>query len=197
MIDFTLTEQQDQLRKQAAAFSSGILSKARNLYEQHDTQATRFQSTRPLYAEAVKCGMIKGQIPAALGGGAGPMIDAAILVEEIYATDPSTALTVLGTGLGLTPLILAGSKEQQERLLKPFLSGEGDPLASLVHSEPQGTANWLEKGAKGLQTVAKKDGDDWIVNGEKVNLIDSRRMSVSLMTVALDDQQWWMEWRGR
>jgi alkylation response protein AidB-like acyl-CoA dehydrogenase len=54
--------------------------------------------------------------------------------------------------------------------LKPFLSGEGEPLASLVHSEPTGTANWLQKGGKGLQTVARKDGDDWVINGEKVLL---------------------------
>jgi alkylation response protein AidB-like acyl-CoA dehydrogenase len=52
--------------------------------------------------------------------------------------------------------------------LKPFLSGEGEPLASLVHSEPGGTANYLEKGGKGLQTTARKEGDDWIVNGDKV-----------------------------
>lgn len=169
MIDFTLTEQQEQLRQNSATFKTQVLSRARGLYEKHSTQAARFQSTRPLYAEAVKYGMIRGQIPAALGGGAGLLVDAAIIVEEIYATDPSTALTVLGAGLGLTPLILAGTKEQQERLFKPFLSGEGDPLASLVHSEPQGTANWLEVGAKGLQTTARKDGDNWIINGEKVS----------------------------
>lgn len=82
--------------------------------------------------------------------------------------EPSAALTILGTGLGLTPLILAGTPEQQEKFLKPFLSGESEPLASFVHSEPTGTANWLKKGAPGLQTTAYKDGDDWVVDGEKV-----------------------------
>lgn len=72
------------------------------------------------------------------------------------------------TGLGLTPLIMSGDKDMQQRFLEPFLKTEGEPLASLVHSEPNGTANWLEKGAAGLQTTARKDGDDWIVNGEKV-----------------------------
>jgi len=70
--------------------------------------------------------------------------------------------------LGLSPLLLGGSPEQIKEALKPFLSGEGEPLASLVHSEPTGTANWLEKGGKGLQTVARKEGEDWVINGEKM-----------------------------
>jgi len=37
-----------------------------------------------------------------------------------------------------------------------------------VHSEPGGTANWLEKGAKGLGTVARKVGEEWVVSGEKM-----------------------------
>lgn len=99
------------------------------------------------------------------------MLDAAILVEELYTADPSTALTILGTGLGLTPLILAGNEDQRERLLKPFTRQEGERLASFVHSEPGGTANWLREGSPGLQTTAYKDGDEWVVNGEKVSCL--------------------------
>ena len=107
-------------------------------------------------------------VPAALGGMGGKLIDSVILVEEMYKSDRSAALTIFGTGLGLSPLLIGGTQAQHEEFLKPFLSGEGEPLASLVHSEPGGTANYLEKGGKGLQTTARKDGDDWIVNGEKV-----------------------------
>jgi alkylation response protein AidB-like acyl-CoA dehydrogenase len=82
-------------------------------------------------------------------------------------------LTIFGTGLGLSPLLVGGTPAQHEEFLKPFLSGEGEPLASLVHSEPGGSANYLEKGGKGLQTVARKDGDDRIVNGDKVGDVHS------------------------
>jgi alkylation response protein AidB-like acyl-CoA dehydrogenase len=67
--------------------------------------------------------------------------------------------------------MFVGTPEQHERFLKPFLTGDGEPLASLVHSEPGGTANWLQKGAPGLQTTARKEGDFWIINGTKVILI--------------------------
>lgn len=167
MIDFTLSGPQQALQRSAAAFAQAHLRDARLTYGQHATQQARFRSTRPVYAAAVRHGLVSGQIPTALGGGAQGLADAAILVEELFAADPSAALTILGTGLGLTPLVLAGSEEQRGRLLAGFLGG-GEPLASFVHSEPGGTANWLERGGTGLTTTARREGDEWVVNGEKL-----------------------------
>ncbi|KAF2819674.1 hypothetical protein CC86DRAFT_398363 [Ophiobolus disseminans] len=144
-------ELEDRLRANAHAFTNTVLSTAPNLYSALSTQTSRFQSTLPIYQTAVKAGLIKGQIPVPLGGSSAGLIDAAIVVEEFHAAEPSTAVTILGTGLGLTPLILAG----------------GEMLASFAHSEPNGTANWLEKGAPGLQTTAHRDDEKWVLNGEK------------------------------
>lgn len=122
-----------------------------------------------------------------MGGTNESLVDAAIALEEMYATDVSVTLTVAGTGLGLTPLISSGHERLQKECLKPFLEAgeEGEPLASLVHSEPQGTANWLEKGGTGLQTTAVKDGDDWVVNGDKVRLSVLAFWHSLVLTVAL------------
>lgn len=169
MIDFTLSEEQRAVRNNARAFARDVLAPAPKLYSHLSDQRSRFEATLPIYRAAVKAGLIKGQVPSKLGGTANDLIHAAILVEEFYAVEPSAALTILGTGLGLTPLILAGSSEQHEKFLKPFLSSEGEPIAAFVHSEPKGTANWLEKGAPGLQTTAYRDGDGWVVDGEKVS----------------------------
>lgn len=167
MIDFTLTPEQRQLQEAARAFAQTVLANAASTYAPLPDQKSRFRSTRPLYAQAVAAGQLRAQIPVPLGGTNASLVDAALALEEMYAVEPSVTLTVAGTGLGLTPLFLGGSPEQQQKLLKPFLTGDGEPLASFVHSEPGGTANWLEKGAKGLQTTARKEGDVWVINGEK------------------------------
>lgn len=109
---------------------------------------------------------IKGQIPVLLGGTSASLVDLAIVLEELHAVKRSTVITLIGTGLGMMPLILAGTDELRANLA-PFSELEGSTIASFAHSEPSGTANWLEKGASGLQTTAYKDGNDWIVNGEK------------------------------
>ena len=166
-INSNLSPNEEAIRKAAAAFAAGPLQDARKTYMQHQSHAARFQSTRPTYRQAVAGGLIKGQIPPHLDGAGGSLTEAAILVEELYAVEPSASLTIFATGLGLTPLILVGKPEFQG-FLEPFLSGEGEPLASLVFSEPGGVANYLEKGAPGLGTTARLEGEEWVLNGEKV-----------------------------
>ncbi len=95
-------------------------------------------------------------MPQHLGRTGGAVADSTILVEEMHKVDPSLSLTIFGTGLGLSPLPIGGTPALHEDFLTPFLSGKGETLASLVHSEPTGTVNWLQKGAKGLQLLQEK-----------------------------------------
>jgi alkylation response protein AidB-like acyl-CoA dehydrogenase len=166
-IDFSLSTTEAAIRSGAANFANYVLKPARAEYLKHEDHSKRFQATQPTYAAAVKGGLIQGQISPAQGGKGGSLVEAAIMVEECYAVEPSAALTVFATGLGLTPLNIAAKPEHAE-FLAPFLSGEGAPLASLVFSEPGGVANALEKGAPGFQTTARREGDEWVINGEKM-----------------------------
>ena len=168
-VDFQLSPSEEHIRNAAAGFAATVLKGARKDYLKYTEMHERFQSTRPIYSTAVQGGLIKGQVPRQLGGTGGSLVEAAILVEEMYAVEPSASLTIFATGLGLTPLVLTGKPEHKE-FLEPFLSGKGEPLASLVFSEPDGVANYLEKGAPGLQTTATQEGDEWVINGEKVCL---------------------------
>ena len=140
MVDFTLSPSELAVRDAARTFASAHLSTAKAAYTQIPSHAERFQSLQPLYAEAVKAGLIKCQIPTALGGTSSSLLEAAILVEEMSAVERAASLTIFGTGLGLTPLCLA-IKPQFAEFLNPFLSGEGTPLASLVFTEPGGVVS--------------------------------------------------------
>jgi alkylation response protein AidB-like acyl-CoA dehydrogenase len=171
MVDFSLSERQTKLRRTAAAFADNVLKTARQIYEQHTDPHEAFKSTKPLHRKAVEAGIVKMQVPLSLDGEGGSLVDTCILIEELYAVDPSVSMTILATGLGLLPLIIGGTASQKEQFLKPFVSGNGEPLAGLTHSEPQGSANWLERGGEGLKTTARQDGNDWIIDGEKVNLL--------------------------
>ncbi|EMC91198.1 hypothetical protein BAUCODRAFT_39353 [Baudoinia panamericana UAMH 10762] len=173
MVDFDLSPQQQAIRAGVHAFATTHLKDARKTYEAavkkpNAEWSDGFRSTQSIYAEAVKAGLIKAQIPERLGGTGGALIDAAIVVEEMYAVETSASSTILGTGLGLSPLLIGGSEEMQRRLLVPFLSGEGSPMASLVFPEPAGSANYAEVGSAGLCTVAVDKGDHFVISGEKI-----------------------------
>ncbi|KAI1086966.1 acyl-CoA dehydrogenase NM domain-like protein [Rostrohypoxylon terebratum] len=165
-IDFHLGPKEAGVRDAAASFAQNILKPVRAEYMAYQTANEQFHVTRKAYAAASAGGMIKGQIPPALGGSGGSLIETAILVEEFYSVEPAASLTIFGTALGLMPLILTQKPEHRE-FLAPFLSCEGTPVASLVFSEPGGVANYLEKGAPGLNTTARREDDGWVINGEK------------------------------
>ncbi|CAL3968298.1 unnamed protein product [Diplocarpon coronariae] len=166
MVDFTLSATELAVRTTARRFAATHLTGAKQTYSALHSHVERFQATQALYAHAVAAGLVRGQIPAPLGGTNSSLLAAAILAEELTSVERGLSLTLLGTGLGLTPLCLA-FEPRFEAFLSPFLCGEGSPLASLVFSEPGGVANWLERGAPGLQTTAYLDGDTWVLDGEK------------------------------
>jgi alkylation response protein AidB-like acyl-CoA dehydrogenase len=70
--------------------------------------------------------------------------------------------------LGLLPLLLGGTPEQCMRLLGPFLKTSGAPLAGFCFSEPGGSANAASPPpGEGVRTTARRDGDNWVINGRK------------------------------
>jgi len=153
------------LRAQAREFAGDVLAGARAVTDTLPTATERYRATRPFYRQMVEAGFLRRLIPQALGGDGTGASATAALAEELVAGDPSVALNLFSTGLGLAPLLRAGSPAQRDRFLPPFLATTGTPLASLALTEPGGTANLDEPG--GLRTTARRDDDHWIVNGEK------------------------------
>lgn len=177
MIDFTLTPAQDKVVRAGRFFAQQHLVTARNQYAFLPSDGiSRFQSTQPTLATATSLGLVKALVPTTLGGAGGTLVDNILITEELYAVEPSVSLTLLGIGLGLSPVLLAdfsGREELRPQILAPFLEpGDGTraPLASFCFSEPSGSANYFTTDGKGIQTTATYDSsaDAWIVNGEKI-----------------------------
>lgn len=162
----------EELRERAREFAGDVLSHVREVTDPLPTPMERYRATRPFYRQMVEAGFLRRLVPQALGGDGTGASAAAVLAEELVAGDPSVALNLFSTGLGLTPLLRAGSPAQHAEFLPPFLATSGTPIASLALTEPGGTANFAEPDPEtgervGLQTTARRDGDGWLVDGEK------------------------------
>jgi butyryl-CoA dehydrogenase len=166
-IDFALTPQQRELQLESRRFAVDVLAGAKAA-ELLPTPEERFLATKPIYEALVAAGFLRKCIPAPAGGENAGLIDMAIMAEEFYSVNASVTLTMLGTVLGLLPILLGGTPEQCSRLLGPFLKKSGVPLAGFCSSEPGGSANAAAPPpGEGVRTVAKLQSDRWIINGRK------------------------------
>src|SRR5580700_3885334 len=166
-IDFTFTTAQRELQLQSRKFARDVLAGA-IACETLATPEERFLATKPIYETMVSAGYLRKCIPAPAGGEGGGLVDMAILAEEFYSVNASVTLTMLGTVLGLLPILLGGTPEQCGRLLAPFLRISGAPLAGFCFSEPGGSANAASPSpGEGVRTIATLTGDNWTINGRK------------------------------
>jgi nitroalkane oxidase len=166
-IDFQLTAHQRELQLQSRQFARDVLSRALAA-ETLPTAEQRFSATRPAYEAMIAAGFLRKCIPLTAGGENEGLIDTAIMVEELYAVNAGVTLTLIGTVLGLLPLLIGGTEVQLARLLPPFLKQSGAPLAGFCATEPGGSANPASPPpGEGVRTTATLRGERWIIEGRK------------------------------
>ncbi len=168
-IDFTLSPEQLQLQANARAFAEGVLAPIAAQLDVIADPAEAFYSTRAAFGEMAKAGFTKAFIPVTDGGLGFGLVDFAIAAEELARIDVNVPTTLLGSGLGLQPVIQFGDAAQRKLFLQPFVDDEaGALLASFAFTEVAGGANFDSDDAEaGVQTFARRDGDTWIVTGQK------------------------------
>ena len=99
--------------------------------------------------------------PKEYGGRGGKGLQQAIFNQEQSRFDVATGVFAVGIGMVGPTLIAHGTDDQKKRFLDPML--RGDEVWCQLFSEP-GAGSDLA----GLGTRAVKDGDEWVVNGQKV-----------------------------
>ncbi|MDN5861892.1 MAG: acyl-CoA/acyl-ACP dehydrogenase [Salinisphaera sp.] len=168
-IDFSLSETQRDIQNSARDFAKRYLAPIANEIDQTPDPWDAFLAGREAYREMAHAGFTKCFIPAEFGGLGFSMVDIAIAAEELARVDLNVPSTMLGSGLGLQPVLQYGSPEQKQRFLKPFVDDEeGDLLASFAFTDVAGGANYdCNDPAGGMQTTATLEHGHWIINGQK------------------------------
>jgi butyryl-CoA dehydrogenase len=111
--------------------------------------------------EAIKAAGLSGVwIPKDFGGEGGGVLDLCLVVEQFSRACGGMGVAYAVNALGSFPIILAGTPQQQERWLPAIAAG--DSLISFGLSEKDAGSD-----AGAMSTRAERDGDTYVLNGEK------------------------------
>ncbi|MGN6585924.1 MAG: acyl-CoA dehydrogenase family protein, partial [Solirubrobacterales bacterium] len=99
--------------------------------------------------------------PQEFGGRGATMIEQAIFAAEATRQEAPPPANVLGLAMGGPVVIAHGTDEQKTRYLEPILTGQ--EIWCQGFSEPESGSDLAS-----LKTRAVKDGDEWVVTGQKV-----------------------------
>ncbi len=156
MFDFIMTEEQKKLRDEARAFTRWV---PKDMILAMD--AEKIQFPHEYLKEAGRRNLLGIRLPRDLGGRGLGWVDDAIVAEEIGVASYSLAcLWGVGADIVCEAIAVFGSDELKQQVIVPLLKGEVYAAEGLT--EPRGGSDFF-----GATTVARKDGNDWIINGQK------------------------------
>jgi butyryl-CoA dehydrogenase len=114
-----------------------------------------------LFKKMAKAGFMAYPMAKEYGGKAKSKIEYVTLIEEISWFDAAAALIMAVDNLASYPLETFGSEEQKKKYLPKMASGE--IIGAFGLTEPNAGSD-----AANQQTTAKVDGDHFVINGEKI-----------------------------
>jgi alkylation response protein AidB-like acyl-CoA dehydrogenase len=154
-IDYGLTEQQVEIRNIMREFAEERVKPVRAELDEKEI------FPRDLLNELGKMDLMGLYIPEEYGGfGAESSLDLVLAIEELSRVCIGVSVSFAANALGADPIIIGGSDEQKKKYLPPLAKGE--KLAAFALTEPNAGSD-----ASGIQTVAVKKGDKYVLNGTK------------------------------
>ena len=169
MIDFTLTDEQKALQALVRDFA---INEMRPVAEEVDRNPD-IKNSFPW--EVIKKGMKLGfgtlAVPEKYGGGGGGLIDLSLLLEGLGWGDIGMTTAFSVTARMARVISLAGTEAQKEKWLQAMCEDEsGTFLLAGAFTEPCGGTEImcpLPDPGMGVTTTAVRDGNDYIINGQK------------------------------
>ena len=156
MFEFSLSEEQQMLRDMVKDFTNNEIKPIASKIDEEG------KIPDDLIKKLGEIGVLGVSFPEEYGGGGFGEVGYCISQEEIARGCMSTA-TMIGAhqSIGANTIYLGGSEEQKKKYLTPLAAGE--KIAAFCLTEAQAGSD-----AFNLKTKAKLDGDEWVINGEKL-----------------------------
>jgi alkylation response protein AidB-like acyl-CoA dehydrogenase len=152
---YQLSKSQKEIQKAAREFAKGEFDKEL-AYELDKNQ----EFPEKIWKKAADLGFIGMHFPEKYSGGELDMLDNVLLAEEFCRKDSTIGSALMLCSVASECLLRFGSNELKEKFLPQI--AEGEMLSGAAFTEPN-----ADPAFDTLNTVAVKDSDKWVINGEK------------------------------
>ena len=171
---FDLTDEQAAIQAMAREFAEGEI---RPIALEIDREARFPHETVKRMGEL---GLMGIAVPERWGGAGSDMVSYVVALEEIARVCASHAVVMsVNNSLYGYPVLTYGTDAQRERFLKPVASGHAHGCFALT--EPQAGSD-----ARNQATLARRDGDHYVITGRKMFITNGREASFALVFAQTD-----------
>jgi alkylation response protein AidB-like acyl-CoA dehydrogenase len=164
--DMFLNDSHEMLRQTVRDFAEKEVAPNIRAWDRSGAYADEGPETRehirPILMRMGELGLLGICIPATYGGAGMDYLALAVVCEELERVDSALRVVMsVHTGLNSLSLLQWGTEEQKQRYLTPQASGK--QLAGYCLTEPNSGTD-----AVAMHATARRDGDSYILNGEKI-----------------------------
>jgi acyl-CoA dehydrogenase len=173
MIDFSLSEQQKAFQKTARDFAQKEIAPVALDYDKNP----RFPGD--IIQKAHAAGLMNLTCQKEYGGVGLGLVDSSIITEELTVACVAISGMIGINSLACGPIVVGGSHEQKMKFLLPL--NQGGRTASFGLTEREAGSD-----AGGLKTLAKKEGDHYVLNGAKCFITNASHAHLYTIFASLD-----------
>ncbi len=173
-MDFEFTEEHRMIRRMVREFAEKEIAPRAEEIDATD------QFPDDLFRRMGELGIIGLPFPEKYGGSGGDYMSLVIALEEIARVSGSMAITLdAQTSLYCEPIYLFGSEAQKQTYLVP--AARGDKIGAFGLTEPQAGSD-----AGSTRTRAVRDGEEWVINGQKIFITNGSIADFVVITAKTD-----------
>jgi len=176
-MDFESTEEHRMIRRMVREFAEREIAPRAEEIDATD----RFPDD--LFRRMGALGILGMPFPEAYGGSGSSYTSLIIALEEIARVSGSMAIALdAHTSLCCEPIYLFGTDAQKRTYLTPLALGE--KIGAFGLTEPEAGSD-----AGATRTRAVRDGDEWVINGQKIFITNGSIADISVITAKTDPEK--------
>jgi len=173
-MNIELNEEQILLRDSVRRFAEEVVKpRAKEIDESGEFP-------REFFDQAGELGLGGVAVPEAYGGAGMDTISYCLVIEEISRVCATSGVILsVNNSLVCDPLLKFGSEEQKQKFLKPLAAGE--KLGCFALTEPGAGSD-----PAGMLSTARREGDDYVLNGNKIFITNGTHADIALVFASID-----------